>query len=294
MDLKRQYIPGENWLYFKVYCGPKFSDRILACDILPFSVKLINENVIDKWFFIRYFDTDYHLRLRFHIINSNNLMYVISEFNKLIKEYIKVKFIWNISIETYNRELERYGENAMEAAESVFFYDSQFISQLYPFFKGIDGEELRWLIALRSINDILDLFYYTINDKYNLMLQMKNAFEHEFNVGHDLEIHIQRKYRLSKDKIDFFLTSISINIQLIDNIFFEKNRNLKKEVDYLISLQKKLGLSVTLNDYLWSIIHMMNNRVFRTQQRIHELIIYSFLLFFYKSLLAKTNNNEQK
>lgn len=47
-----------------------------------------------------------------------------------------------------------------------------------------------------------------------------------------------------------------------------------------------------LNNYLWSIIHMVNNRIFRTQQRMHELIIYSFLAIFYKSFLSRQKVTE--
>ncbi|MDR0295220.1 MAG: hypothetical protein LBH91_03380 [Prevotellaceae bacterium] len=45
---------------------------------------------------------------------------------------------------------------------------------------------------------------------------------------------------------------------------------------------------------LSSYIHMTLNRLFRTQQRMHELVMYDYLFRYYTSMQArqKTMNNE--
>ncbi|MEF9476554.1 thiopeptide-type bacteriocin biosynthesis protein [Chryseobacterium sp. 1B4] len=58
-------IPGGNWIYYKLYMGTKSADEILEDKIKPLADQLIEENVIDQWFFIRYNDPKYHLRIRF-------------------------------------------------------------------------------------------------------------------------------------------------------------------------------------------------------------------------------------
>ena len=43
--------------------------------------------------------------------------------------------------------------------------------------------------------------------------------------------------------------------------------------------------------HVGSIIHMLNNRIFSTQNRLQELVIYDFLSRYYKSKLARDNKN---
>jgi len=60
-NIKRTFIPGDEWLYIKLYTGYKTADTILT-EILPEIIsKLKDEQLIDKWFFIRYYDPHYHL-----------------------------------------------------------------------------------------------------------------------------------------------------------------------------------------------------------------------------------------
>jgi hypothetical protein len=44
---------------------------------------------------------------------------------------------------------------------------------------------------------------------------------------------------------------------------------------------------IMLDDLLGSYIHMMMNRMFRTRQRLMEMVLYDFLFRTYKSALAK-------
>lgn len=39
------------------------------------------------------------------------------------------KLIWNLELETYNREIERYGNN-ISKIEDLFYFDSRAISEL--------------------------------------------------------------------------------------------------------------------------------------------------------------------
>lgn len=65
--IQRKFIPGSQWLYFKIYTGVKTADEVLAHTIRPFLRELYAERWIDGSFFIRYNDPDFHIRLRLHI-----------------------------------------------------------------------------------------------------------------------------------------------------------------------------------------------------------------------------------
>ena len=71
--IQRKFIPGSQWLYFKIYTGVKTADEVLAHTIRPFLRELYAERWIDGSFFIRYNDPDFHIRLRLHIDQFENL-----------------------------------------------------------------------------------------------------------------------------------------------------------------------------------------------------------------------------
>src|SRR5262249_21929470 len=62
----RTFLPGGEWFYAKLYGGTATADRLLRDEIAPFVGELLEEGVIDRWFFIRYTDPNPHLRLRMH------------------------------------------------------------------------------------------------------------------------------------------------------------------------------------------------------------------------------------
>ena len=72
-------------------------------------------------------------------------------------------------------------------------------------------------------------------------------------------------------------------IKLIDKRS-EANKSIVKEI---ISLNYNKQLLVPLNDLMGSYIHMMCNRLFKSKQRMHELVIYTFLLKYYESEIAR-------
>ena len=78
--IQRSFTVGDNWLYYKIYTGSRTSDMILLDIIKPLTESLLNDDVIDKWFFIRYNDPDAHIRLRFLLSENSSLAQVVSTF----------------------------------------------------------------------------------------------------------------------------------------------------------------------------------------------------------------------
>jgi len=46
--MKRTFIPGDEWLYYKLYCGKKTADYILIDVIKPITEKLLSEGLINQ------------------------------------------------------------------------------------------------------------------------------------------------------------------------------------------------------------------------------------------------------
>lgn len=118
--VRRNFYPGEEWVFYKVYCGTETANEVLIRCIQPLVQFLFEKKLIKKWFFIRYKDPDFHLRIRFHMQNVESVGIVLLEFHKRMLSFIDSKHVWNIQLDTYKREFERYGRSNIEDAETFF------------------------------------------------------------------------------------------------------------------------------------------------------------------------------
>lgn len=291
---QRNFIIGDNWLYYKVYTGTKTADTILIDVINPIANALIEENIIDKWFFIRYGDPKHHLRIRFHCIDKSNLGIVMSKFLPYFNDLISQDLIWKIQTDNYRRELERYGENTIELSESLFFYDSLLIVSALEIIGGED-DELRWLFALRNIDNLLNNFRYTLDDKLILFEYLKIGFGAEFGMNKDLNKQIDLKYRNYRYQIEEIITikqNQDSEFSKIINILENFNNNIKSLANTILDYNNSNLLMIDLNNLLISHIHMSMVRLFKSKNRIHEMVIYDFLYRYYKSCKARSINRK--
>ena len=70
-------------------------------------------------------------------------------------------------------------------------------------------------------------------------------------------------------------------------ILEQKSENLKDSIAKIKDLQTTNKLEVEFIGLINSFIHMMLNRIFKSKQRLHEMVIYSLLYRFYKSEMAR-------
>ncbi|WP_176723318.1 thiopeptide-type bacteriocin biosynthesis protein [Roseivirga misakiensis] len=293
--VQRSFMIGDSWLYYKVYTGHKTADRILAEVIRPLAQRLLNECMIEKWFFIRYSDPKPHLRIRFCLKDKGAVSSIITLFYDSLSLYVKEELVWKFQIEDYHRELERYGHNTMEEAESLFQYDSQFVVSLLNLIEGEEGEELKWLLALRGIDSLLSAFNYSLEEKLNLTDKMKNSFANEFGMSRFLKKQLDEKYRVFRKKIDQFLNeSLQQEQELAPILVLLKQREVGlKAVAKQISLKEKdQVIHISIDDLMSSYIHMFMNRLFRSQNRKYELVIHDFLHRSYNSQHARLRHQK--
>jgi len=161
----RTFIPGDSWVYYKIYTGTKTSDIILAEAIKPIVEELTAKGAIDQWFFIRYADPKHHIRVRFHYNDPDAIGIIMRTVYERLYAFAKADLIWKIQVDTYNREIERYGEEHIEMAEQLFSHESDMIVNFLDMVDGEEGEELRWLFAIRALDTMLADFGYSEDEK---------------------------------------------------------------------------------------------------------------------------------
>lgn len=292
--LKRTYIPGSEWFYVKIYTGIKSADKILINNISPIIHQLIKENIIEKWFFIRYTDPDFHLRIRAYTKDKCNIVYILNLFYTRLNALNKDNLVWKIQVDTYNRELERYGYSLITYGESIFHIDSNCILSILKCVNKTKNEHYRWMVALKLVDSFLSDFSFTLEQKLYYVNKVSNAFRNEFGYNEFNSKQLNEKYRILRPTINGVLDETKL-----DEVLSKMNQYIikrSKELNPLVTELKRRAnkLNININFLLSSYIHMMINRLFCSKNRLHELMIYDLLTRHYKSELARKKYDSYK
>jgi thiopeptide-type bacteriocin biosynthesis protein len=292
-SIVRTFIPGSKWLYFKLYTGHKTADSILSNAISPIINNFKKQNLIDKWFFIRYADPESHIRIRFLVKKELYIGEIIRLFYKKLTTFLNDDRIWKIQIDTYNRELERYGYMLIEEAESIFCIDSEYTLAIIKNLNKIQNEDYRWMIALKMIDHFLSDFSYDISHKQQIISNLSDTFKKEFGFNKYNSKLFNIKFREHKNTVEFVLDNKIENTVFLDLCKLLPYKS-KKMLPIIKKLKEKLKndeIEIILTNLLSNYLHMMLNRLFCSKNRMHELILYDFLRRYYTSKLAKQKYN---
>ena len=287
--LRRNFIVGSEWLYYKIYTGHKTADLILTEVIKPVSMNLLKKGLIDKWFFIRYADPKHHLRVRFKSTKNEYLGPIISELYKTLNEFKEQDLIWKVQLDTYQREVERYGVSTMELSEDLFFSDSIAVVLFLGLIEGDEGEQLRWLYGLRAIDVFLDTFEFGLEEKLGLMDRLKTGFGQEFGMSRPLKRQLDDKFRKERTNIENFLSfkeNEEPDYAPMLTILGENQKRMHpiaKQIKKMVNENKAFQ---NLDNLMGSYIHMLMNRLFKSKNRLNEMVCYDFLYRHYRTAIA--------
>lgn len=284
---KRYFIVGEEWLYYKIYCGSRISDVILKDILFPIADALIADKVIEKWFYIKYGDPKPHLRFRVLLNDIKDIGIVMEKLSPPLSKLVNEELISKIQLETYQREIERYGNNTIELSEELFFHDSNLIINLLKEII-VDDENLRWQVAIVLVNNLLTNFHYNMENKLRFMELLRNGFASEIVMDKFLTKQLDTKYRNYRTEIDALLqgkSELNFELNVIINDFNLKIFNIAKKI---LELDQNGELELNVDSLIASYIHMTMVRILKSKNRLHEVIIYDFLLKYYKMCNARS------
>lgn len=281
--IKRRFSAGSEWLSLKVYSGNSIVEQLLSEKLLPLIES--NRNLFNKWFFIRYSDPDWHIRVRFH--GESNILCgeLLPLLNNLLDPMIESGELHKVELMTYEREVERYGgPESIGLVESLFMYDSSLVAKACLLVDDY-GEDIRWRIALNYTHKLLNLFDYNSDERLNLISHLRDGFGNEFNESSILRKQLGNRFREYQAQLDDDFNKLNIaatdeldEIQtFISKLFKEWLSDAEPVVKVLVKLIKENKLNCTRDSLLASLLHMHNNRMFKAYGREQEFIIHDLL-----------------
>lgn len=291
-DLQRKYFPGDEWIYFKIYLTNGIADEILVKCLYNFLYDKIKNNEISSWFFIRYDDPKHHLRIRMKNLKTT-IDKITKELNCVCDKYIKHNIIYDISINTYERELERYSNRQIVTSELLFYNDSIAIINIIEHIYETNADYLRHKIALINVNILLDDFKLSYKEKYEFINKLSLNFVNEFidwnqkeTTTHLLNKSLKVKFRDEKIFLNKAIFNNNFSEELIPFVKILKSRSKahRKIIEQIdLPLEEKF-------DFIASHIHMSLNRLFNAKQRAHEMVVYYLLREIYNSILRRNDS----
>ena len=284
---KKTFIPGSEWVYFKLYTGTKTADEILKNELNSFVTEMLKNEVIDKWFFIRYTDPDFHLRLRLHMKEARNFTLIFNQFHDTFYPLVDSGYIWNIQCDTYQREMERYSYDTISVAEDLFFIDSEYAIKLLHHLHESSPEQHRWKLALCLIDSFLTAFSYDLLQRKDFLNLMAENLKKEFGfTRHEVSKQLNDKCRFYRKEVENAMLW-EIEVSNTSDVLRARRQMIIPIAEKLLAQESSGELKTPLRMLMTSIIHMSLNRWFRTKNRIHELVIYELLSRYYSSENAK-------
>jgi thiopeptide-type bacteriocin biosynthesis protein len=279
--IQRTFPPGSEWLYAKLYTGTATADRVLCDEVAPLAAEAVASGAARRWFFIRYGDPAWHLRIRFHGDPRQLREVVQPRLEEMAGRLIDRGGAWKLQFDTYEREIERYGgSEAIELAEEIFYRDSEAVVALLPSCAGDAGADLRWQLMLAGIDRLYTDFGFDLEARLRLAESARAGFAQMF-LYDSLRDDLAKRFRAQRGSLSSLLEA---RIPALD----QRSAAVAPVARDLFTRR----LQTPVDAILPSIIHMFVNRLSRSAGPEHEMVLYDYLVQLYRSRVARMSKGK--
>jgi lantibiotic biosynthesis protein len=280
--VRRRFPPGSEWLYAKLYTGTGTADQLLNHLVGPLVRSSLASGAADAWFFIRYADPGWHLRLRLHGQPRRLHAEVLPSLEAAAAPFLEAGQLWRVQLDTYEREVERYGgDGGIELAEQVFAADSEAVLTIMGQLTGDAGLDLRWRLAMCGIDLLFDDLGLTLEEKRSVARRAREGFGREFGIDGKFRGRVSQRYRGERARLEALLDPGEGSPTPLAAAGLEALRRRSLQLAPVTAELRRLGeaarLSAAVADIAMSYAHMHANRLLRSAQRAQELVLYELL-----------------
>ncbi len=268
---------GSDWIYAKLYSGQAIHDDLLAGPVRDLLDRLSRNGLINRWFFVRYFDPESHLRLRFQGEPTevfSRLLPVITAWSHSILDY---GLVCRIAFDTYDREVERYGGmEGINLAEQIFAIDSNYAVDIVSLRlqKALNLAPLD--LAILTVEKLVANLGLRFEERISLYRMIRQGQEASFrnHMGHLAQTFFD--YRKTVQHIigdrDWLLAQPGgIRLEECINTRAANLEPIENQL-HMLSTQHKLWTSKA--SFISSCVHMHCNRVFGVNRLLEFELAY--------------------
>jgi thiopeptide-type bacteriocin biosynthesis protein len=258
-ESRRQFQPGSEWLFIKLYGSPDRQDELITQSLLPFARNASAAGLIDSWFFIRYADPEEHLRLRFHGNPEQLCEQFFGQLCRWASDLVERGLCRRFAFDFYDSELERFGgPEGVSLSEEIFHADSEASSELTTVLAARDWQdpEQRTILLVLSVHDLIGGFGLDASDALDWYKR------HSMDSKEPGE-----EYRRLKNQLRVALTDPSTWLATrplgdqIKGTLLLRRRQLSPLLVQLQDLESSSTLQRAIDDLCASYVHLHLNRL---------------------------------
>lgn len=216
---------------------------------------------LEKWFFIRYLDPDYHIRLRIKLKNQHDFSILLKGIQKEFQSYLSAGTVRDIQLAIYNREVERYPIEYIDEIEYIFSLDSSFSLRVMQ--DDLSPEHL-YAVSVDLLIETMNGIAITVDKQIDFLSVMAKRFADEHKLSAAEYKKINSAFRAFKETYSDSLFDSFLDRYILDlsNQYSQTLKCVRKDWQTLLA----------------DIFHMHVNRLYSENQRTHELFLYEFAI----------------
>jgi thiopeptide-type bacteriocin biosynthesis protein len=223
--------------------------------------------------------------VRFHGAPERLLSEVLPALESRVAPLLADGRLWRFQLDTYDREVERYGgPEGIGVCERLFHVDSEAVLAIVELLHGDEGAEARWRLALAGTHLLLDDLGFDAQGRRAVLNGVREGFFREFGGAKPLRIQLDQKQRAERRALEALLDPVrGEQSDLAPGLAILRNRS-QHNAPLIAELQR---LNLPVDQLAPSLVHMHVNRLIRSAQRAHELVLYDLLGGIYDSWAAR-------
>ncbi len=275
--IKRLFIPGSEWLYYKLYIHPIRSNQLLKDHILPCLRRLKIQGLVKKWFFVRYAHPNYHLRIRLNI-NPKLAGHTLFQLEKILNEIAASRMIQSYNLDSYETELERYSPELITLCEDWFCHSTALLTGWLDKVVSDDAVFDYYILVLPSVKMMLEAFGYDDAEAMSIFKGLYTGMAVKVGGRIDKK-HLQLKSRELRKTLFDKMSAEDIYAGVLKKQWKLFSQSLSgiaaKSHDHMDGARRQILFA--------DLLHMHLNRLLVTDSYGQEMILYYALFKFYQS-----------
>ena len=271
--------PLSEVVYAKVYLPEAEADGFLLDFQKKFIAHAREAGQSRQWFFVRYSDhndPEHHLRLRFFPAHPDRFGALLADLVRMLEAYQRQGTVEKIELRNYEREVVRYGgPRWMGLSEQLFHLDSELALNIIAAAPQVE----RWKLATWAVHAFLHDLGLAAPEMHRCVLDMASRFKLEFGVaGEQLKL-LGKQFRACADEMTAVVANTGQPVQWMRRLSISTEQLRIERREFLSRLMRARD-AIGRDDFdsvIGSHMHMLCNRMFPSQPRAFEVLVYDTL-----------------
>lgn len=288
---RRSFAPGGEVLSAKIFSPRSLHDELVLGALRPFAAAALGRGIISQWYFLRYDEGGPQLRLR--LFGDRRLWSeLMPELREALSPWISTGRIQRLELDTYEREVERYGGlEGVTIAERIFHADSEACLGLLEMLQAHgEGPADRCRLLALSWEQMLTDLGFAPPERLKLYLAAKDAFAAELEAQGLPRPALAKKARALMQELEPLVTAAPRAEPLLAaaaEILERRSAPLRAARLQLDDARSRGVLRVSPLDYALSQLHLCANRLLNGAARIQEEILHDALARSHRAAAAR-------